>query len=180
MALNLDPILITIAEINVYRDLSENMDQDRIDQTIRDAQIDEMSNFLGEELYLKMILTWTGTEFPAGIFADLWDGVDYTAQGKDIRFHGLQPAISLYAYSRMLDTIQLNVTRAGVVNFDSEESEPTEQTQIASKVKAAKGQALVYLARADKFLQEHKADYPEYQTKNTDVINKTSLTIFKV
>ena len=180
MALLLDPILITKAEINVYRDLSLNLDDTRVDQSVRESQIDELSNFLGEELYLLLVDDWNGTGFDTPKFNLLWNGEDYDNSGKIIRYHGLQPAISLYSYSRMLDNLQLNVTRSGAVTFTDEESEPTEQAQIATKVKSAKGQALVYLARADKYLQAKKSDFPQYQTKETDVINKTSLTFFKV
>ncbi len=182
MALNQDPILLTLAEINQYRDLSLNLDTTRIDQSVRESQLDELNSFLGEELYLLFIEDWDDNlkVFQQQIFIDLWEGVDYDLKGKQIRYYGLQPAISLYAYSRMLDNLQLNATRSGAVTFIDDESEPTEQAQIATKVKSARGQALVYLARADKFLQEKKVDYPQYQTKESEVINKFSLKFFKV
>ena len=180
MALNQDPILLTLAELNQYRDLSLNLDTTRLDQSVRESQVDELNAFLGEELYLLFIEDWDGTSFVTQKFVDLWEGVDYINNSKSIRYYGLQPAIALYSYSRMLDNLQLNATRSGAVKFTDEESEPTEQPQISSKVKSARGQALVYLARADKFLNEKKADYPEYQTKESEVINKFSLKFFKV
>ena len=180
MALNQDPILLTLAEINQYRDLSLNLDTTRIDASVRESQLDELNNFLGEELYLLFIEDWSGTAFVTQKFIDLWEGVDYVNNGKEIRYYGLQPAISLYAYSRMLDNLQLNATRSGAVTFIDDESEPTEQPQIATKVKSARGQALVYLARADKFLKENRDDYPQYATKDTEVQQKFSLKFFKV
>ena len=180
MALNQDPILLTLAEINQYRDLSLNLDTTRIDQSVRESQLDELNNFLGEELYLLFIEDWDGSTFVTQKFIDLWEGVDYVNNSKSIRYYGLQPAISLYSYARMLDNLQLNATRSGAVTFIDDESEPTEQPQIATKVKSARGQALVYLARADKFLNENKSDYPQYQTKDTVVQQKFSLKFFKV
>lgn len=180
MALNQDPLLLTKDDFRDYRDITLNADDTRINQSIREAQMDEMQQFLGDELYLAIMKAWTGTDFPAGPYADLWNGVDYTYQGKQIRFHGLQPAIALYAYARMLDNIQLNVTRAGAVTFVNDESEATAQAQITTKVKSARSQALVYLARADKFLNAKRADYPEYQGKDSQVTSKTSFQFFKV
>ena len=178
--MNQDPILLTKADLNQYRDLSLNLDDTRIEQSVRESQIDELNAFLGEELYLLFIEDWNGTAFDTQKFIDLWEGVDYDLKGKTVRYYGLQPAISLYAYSRMLDNLQLNATRSGAVTFIDDESEPTEQAQIATKVKSARGQALVYLARADKFLQEKKVDYPQYQSKESEVINTFSLKFFKV
>ena len=180
--LNNDPLLLTPEALLEYRDATKNLDTDRIDQSIREAQIDEMQQFLGDELYLIMMKDWddVNLEFTTAIYNELWFGVDYIYQSKEIRFHGLQPAISLYAYARMLDTIQLNVTRAGVVNFTEDTSEPTEQAQITTKVKSARSQALVYLSRADKFLKENISDYPQYGTKDSEVTSKTSFQFFKV
>ena len=181
MALNQDPILLTNAEILIYRDLSLNLDVTRIDQAVRESQVDELNSFLGGELYFLFIDDWNGTVFVDPRFLALWEGIDYDApNGKKIRYYGLQPAIALYSYARMLDNLQLNATRSGAVTFTDEESEPTEQPQIATKVKSARSQAMVYLARADKFLKDNKTDYPEYETKESEVVNKFSLKFFKV
>jgi len=51
----LDDLLIKKTDLSIYRDLSANADTGRIDQSIREAQINEMTQFLGGELYLKMI-----------------------------------------------------------------------------------------------------------------------------
>jgi len=181
----LDKLFLDKTDFADYRDMSANFDEGRLNQSIRESQIDEMIGFIGDELYLIMQNDYTviGKTFANPKYSELWNGKDYTIGSKTIRFHGLQPAISLYAYSRLLDNGQLNLTRMGAVTFtDDEVGETTEQAQIATKVKSAKSQALVYLARADKFLRNNPIDYPEYANKDADniVMNKYSFKAFKI
>ncbi len=179
----LDKLLLDKTDFVDYRDLSDNYDTNRLDQSIRESQIDELLAFVGDELYLIMQNDYTvlGKTWATQKYNDLWNGKDYTTGNKTIRYHGLQPAISLYAYSRLLDNASLSLTRTGAVQFTEEDvSDPAEQAQIATKVRSAKAQALVYLARAKKFLDANTTDYPEFQTKDSEVQNKSSLTMFKI
>ena len=179
----LDDLLIKKDDLAIYRDLSSNSDTGRIDQSIREAQINEMTQFLGGELYLLMLNDYddVSDSFSNPDYETLWFGEDYEYKNKTQRFNGLKPAITLYAYARMLDTIQLNVTRAGVVTFTEDTvSDPAAQAQIVTKVKSARSEALVYLSRADKYLRAFPDKYPEYKTKDSDIPSKTSLQMFKI
>jgi hypothetical protein len=183
MPLLTDPLLIKKEDFQLYRDSSDNMDDERMNQGINEAQINEMTQFLGPELFLKMMLDYDANtdSFTDPNLEALWFGVDYSYQNKQIRFNGLKPGIVLYAYARMLDNLQLNVTRAGVNTFtEPEVSEATTQAQISTKVKSARSQALVYIAGAYKFLNENKTDYPTFQSEGNGIVNKKSFQSFKV
>jgi hypothetical protein len=183
MPLLTDPLLIKQADFQIYRDASDNMDDNRMNQGINEAQVNEMTQFLGGQLYLAMILDYVeGTDsFTNPLYESLWFGEDYTYQNKTVRFHGLKPAITLYAYARMLDNLQVNITRAGVNTFvDPEVSEATSQAQIATKVKSARSQALVYVSGAYRFLVENASDYPLFDKSAQGIINKKSFQSFKV
>jgi hypothetical protein len=183
MPLITDPLLILKEDFQIYRDASDNMDDVRMNQGIREAQVNEMLQFVGGELYLLMMDDYTeGTDsFSNILYENLWFGIDYTYQNKTVRFHGLKPGIVLYAYARMLDNLQLNVTRAGVNTFvDADVSEATTQAQIATKVKSARSQALVYISQAYKYLTENKSDYPTFASDGNGIVNKKSFQSFKV
>ena len=178
----LDKLFLVNADFQDYKDLSENFDDGRLNQSIRESQVDEMRAFLGDELYLIMQTDFTEPDTWATIkYEELFEGKDYTYNDKLIRFYGVKPALVLYAYSRLLDLGNLNLTRQGAVQFiEDEVSEPTEQPQIMTKVRSAKAQGLVYLADAKKFLESNIDLYPEFSTKDSQVVNKTGMTMFKV
>lgn len=179
MPLLLDPLMVFLADLILFKDVSQNMDEDRVNQSVREAQINELRSFVGDELYLALITDYDeiSDTFSQDRFNDLWFGVDYDYTGKTIRFHGLKAAIIYYTYARMLDNGQLNLTRSGAKSWQNDESEDTEQPQIATKVRNARSQALVYLSDAKKFLSYLKSVYPEWEEEKQD---RTSLQFFKV
>ena len=169
-----DNLYITLADFADYKDISPNIDQDRLDTYIRDAQILDLRAFLGQELYLQLQLSYTPPDVFTGVYEPLFEGVDYN----DIRYYGLKPLLVEYAYARLLEEISLNITRTGAKVFTTEEgSEPPTQSQINTKVSAARSIALAYEADATKFLKANLSDYPKWHDTND---KKTGFNFFKV
>jgi len=77
--------------------LSPNLDQEKIDTWIYEAQINEMRTFLGGELYKLMIEDWDGTAFVDPLFIKLWEGDDTG----DEFFFGLKQPIGLFSISNI-------------------------------------------------------------------------------
>jgi len=170
-----DDLLISQEDFQPYKDISENMDGDRMNQIIWQAQIMDLRPFLGNELYYLLEGDFDGTKktFTDPIYTALFNGTDYN----NIRYYGLQPMLVQFAYARLLSDININLTRTGARMFDAEESEPVTQAMIATKVNSARSEALVYQADAEQFLIANNSDYPTWESKT---IEDTGFKFFKV
>ena len=162
----IDELLLTRDDFKPYRDISENVDLDRLDPWILEAQKQEMRAFLGPQLYLLMIDAYpVGGPFPAGRFLELWEGVDVPDR---YRFYGLKPAIIYFAYARFLKNQKTVVTRFGVRNFDNDTSE--QQADAATRTRQGEAQSMAVSMQSDAelFLNDNRADYPEFIRANGD------------
>jgi len=172
----MDKYLIKEADFVPYKDISENIDEDRLKTYILDAQFIEIRGFLGQELYKKIQDDYDEV---LGVFTDplltaLWFGIAYN----NVEYYGLKPALVQYSYARLLEHIQLNITRAGVRKFDDEESEEVLQSQIYDKSNAAKSMALAYTSDATTYLDFNSSKYPSWTPSTRK--GKTSMNFFKV
>ena len=181
MAQLLDVLLLTLTDFTDYRDISPNTDAERLNVYIRESQVRELRTFLGDELYLKLILDYdeTTNTFTDQRYTDIYFGVDYVNGTKTIRFNGLKGAHVLNAYKRFLDNQSINVTRYGVKDLTSAESESTTQAQIRTKKIDAESMAKMYESDAKRFLSAKAVDYPEYDNGETPLKN-TSFNFIKV
>ena len=55
MSLNLDPLLLDLEDFNIIRDISPKTEPSRLDAYIREAQVNEIRSFLGDELYVLLV-----------------------------------------------------------------------------------------------------------------------------
>jgi hypothetical protein len=159
-----DKLLIEWAAFTAYKDVSEHMDDKLMETFIRESQIADLEPFLGAELYLLLLTDFTApSTWGTQKYEDLFNGSDYTTDGKTIRQHGLQPMLSLFAYARMLDNIQLSVSRIGPVTYVEEDSsQATTQSQIKTKVINTRAMAVRYQEEVAYFLRNNTADYTEW------------------
>lgn len=172
----MDKLLINHSDFDLYKDISENLDRERLNTYILDSQFIDIRGFLGPRLYkvLQDGYDAVGDKFEDVHLQALWFGTAYN----DVEYYGLKPALIQYAYARLLEGIQLNITRAGVRKFSAEESEEVEQSQIYDKSNAAKSMALAYLADSKTFLDTQYRLYPQWIRDPEST--KTSMTFFKV
>ena len=170
----IDKLLITLEDLEPYKDVSENLDIERFNSYVIDAQFADIRLFLGRELYTALQTDYDEVlkVFSEPRFTELWEGVIV----KNSQFYGLKGALIQYTYARLLDNIQLNITRAGVRKFEDEESEEVTQNQIRDKVNSARSMALLYIADTKTFLDGSTA-YPEWDIES---LKNTSVDFFKV
>ena len=171
MTLVTDKIFLKLADFDDYKDLSTNFDLKNYKMAVREAQVVELTDFLGRELYLIMQDDYDATDdtFGTAKYSTLWFGEDYDSQGKTVRFHGLQPAVALYAWARMLNSAQLKLTRSGAVTFGDEDvSEAAAQAQIKTKVIEARSMAVRYMEEAKTYLSDNKSDYTEWNNNGSE------------
>ena len=175
MALLLDDLFIDETAFADYRDISEHSDIQRLNESIREAQISDLAPFLGEPLYLELLNDFTPPEtFATPKFDTLFNGEDYDYRGDTIRYHGLQPMLTMFAYARYLNNLQLYVSRGGPVTYmEADVSEPAVQAQIKTKVIDSRAMAVRYQQEAIQYLDERRIpDYPTWGRSNIEQ-NKT-------
>lgn len=166
----IDEILLTQEDFAPYRDISENVDFDRLTPWILEAQKMEMRAFLGDTLYLKMITDFDGLEFTDPIYIDLWNGADTT----NYRFYGLKPVIIYFAYARFLKNQPVVVTRYGVKNLVNDSSQDNGPGSTRVKQAEAENMAIALQSDAEKFLNDNRNDYPDYQATARGVNQKNN------
>lgn len=174
----IDKLLLTLEEIKGYRDLSANLDADRIDPYIRETQTIEIRDFIGGKLYrlLQNDFNEVSKTFTEARLTELWYGTEYDGY----IFNGLQVAAIYFAYARFINQQQTEVTRWGVQSLTGEESEDISNAQVRIKGRDAQQVALRYQNDAKKFLDARKAIYPEYQEHCKPQGKTTSFNFFKV
>ena len=166
MATVKDKLMLQRSDFTEYRDISKNIDDNRPNPYIIEAQRGQMARFLGLALYSAMQADYTpdiptseGT-FTEQRFTDLWFGVVYELNGFDVKFNGLKPAAVYWAYRRLEHNQDINVTRFGTRKLaDTDFSVDT--TTHSHEVDAG-SEALAYQSDVIDFLNTNISDYPEY------------------
>ena len=175
MALQQDKLFITKTAFDTYRDVSEHMDDARMNASILEAQVVDVIDAVSAPIYSLMQADFTAPDtWATQRFDDLFNGLTYKPQGSsyDVIFHGVQPMLTLYAYARMLANLQLAVTRSGPVTFtEADVSDPTVQAQIKTKTIDARAMAVKYQEEVTRYLESNRSTYPEWT--NLHVKNKT-------
>ena len=159
----IDDILLTQDDFIPYRDISDNVDFDRLTVWILEAQKQEMRAFLGPQLFLAMIDDWDGAAFPTARFNELWDGIDVP---DEYRFYGLKPVVIYFAYARFLKNQKTVVTRFGVRNLENDTSE--QQSAIATRTRQGEAEAMAVSLQSDTetYLNDNRDTYPEWNSRD--------------
>jgi hypothetical protein len=183
MALLLDNLLIDNSDFKEFADVTKTMLNDipKMELYIREAQVAEIRTFLGDELYLKMVLDYNDTNknFDTQRYNDIWEGIDYDDAGKTKRSHGLKAAHVYYALSRIIKNNSFNITRFGNKDLTQDSSTSSSIGVIKSKINQAKSQALIYQNECKRFLDLNLSTYPEFANEETKGI-KTGIQFKKL
>ena len=170
--------LIVLSDIQDFRSVSSNLENDRVDPLILEAQLLDIRNVLGPALYLDMVKNITDP-----IYVDLFNGVEYIDKSinETVSFEGVRAALAYYSYARLLLNQDLHVTASGLVEKDEQWSKSTEEKRIQRQVSAARLAARAHEEEYLAFLRENSTDYPIYlKTCVTTNAHKGSITISKV
>ena len=184
MPLKVDDLLINLEDFKTFRDISVNTDADRLNAFIREAQMKEIRNFLGDALYFALVSDYTPVPNDEGTFAtprfeDLWYGAEYTVSGYTVNYNGLKPSHVYYAYERFIYNNKLNVTRYGDRQmFDNDLSEGIANTKKYEV--GADSMGLLYQSDAKKYIENKQSLYPEFNNPHKKDVERTGLHMFKV
>jgi len=161
-----DKLFITKEAFDEYKDVSEHLDIERTNSAILEAQIGDLIAFIGAPLYKLMQDDFTAPDtWGTAKYGELFNGVSYKPQGElyEVIFHGLKPSLTYFAYARLLNNLQLNVTRSGPVTYmEADVSDSSTQAQIKTKVIDARALAVRYQEEALKYLETNRQSFPEW------------------
>ena len=112
--------LITSREVGEYsREISQNVDQKKIEKYIRESELLDIKKTLGDELFLDIKANQERYKL-------LIEGGEYDNCGHKECFSGLRSALAYYTYARLVKNGDNNVTRFGLVQKESEYSSSVE------------------------------------------------------
>ena len=183
MALMLDSLLLQPSDFKEFSDITKTLVNDvpKMELYIRESQVSEIRAFIGDELYLKMILDYdeTNQTFTDANYTNLWFGVDYTVGTVTKRLHGLKAAHIYYSLSRIIEGANFNTGRFGNKDINNENSQSNTHAMIRAKVNAARSQGLIYQNEAKDYLDQNNSTYPEWPDSNQRPI-RTGIKMMKV
>jgi len=85
--------LITLAEIQAYKQISSSVFLDKLNEIILETQFNDLQPLLGERLFLAIL-------DDQATYADLLNGSTYTYNGITYTNYGLKSVIAHYVYAR--------------------------------------------------------------------------------
>lgn len=165
----MEQLLISKTEISEFFPLSKNLNDDRVNPYILRAQRTKLEQLLGYELYKIFVEDASAVAtFGTVKYQELFDGKDYTFDGKPRLFHGVKPLLCAYAYANILQNNSSHITRAGTVKKLTDESEPETLSHEYQLIRNAMESAAPLASGLRDFLESNKATYPEYQPLSYD------------
>lgn len=154
-------LLINTDDIRDFRDISQNIDQKKVDNAISEAQVLDLRSFLGGPLYLDFISkVFVDSDPMSADYKTLLNGGVYSLDGNDVQFFGVKPMLTRFSYARLIRSLPKNVTRFGVVGKITDQSTPLANTDSANEINDARSSALVYQDDIKLFLNEESSTYP--------------------
>jgi len=152
--------LITIQDIRNVRPIAANIDINRYEQFIEEAQ----------NLDLKQALNSCSKDFVYFLTQNttvariqlLLEGGTYTYQNETYSIVGLNKALALYAYARIIEATDLTVTGHGIVQKTNDWSNNSAVERVAHQAQNARTIAYQYVGEVVDLLCRLAADYPEY------------------
>ena len=100
-------------------------------------------------------------------YVDLLDGVEYTYQGYTIFFGGVKPYLAALSFGRIISNVSVSVGTASVTDKATEQSTPHDNTLIQTRGREAKSEALRLQAEVLQFLEENRATYPLFTSRQS-------------
>lgn len=182
MALLLDNLFLSTSDFKEFTDLTKTMlnDVPKMEKYIREAQVSEVRKFLGDELYLKMVVEYGVTgAFTTQRYIDLWEGVDYTISSVQKRLHGLKVAHIYYTLSRIINDNAFNVTRFGNKDLQDGSSVSSTIGVTQSKANAARSSGLLYQNEAQTYLEAYSSTYTEWPDSSISPV-RTGIQMMKI
>lgn len=176
-------ILLKKADVEEYRNISGNFNQDKFDAFALDIQRVPLREFLDDVLYNALINDLTAGGLPTATrFTDLVDGKEYEFNGDNIIYFGLKPFLSYHWLG--LNVREGDYFQADYGNIQYVENPQDNMTKISQKTidrinSGYMKNVTSYRNNIAQFLNENSSTYPEWNGK-TENKSKTGFNMFTV
>jgi len=154
MTLNDNVLLVTNEDIFKYTSLNGNVDVDKVTPFVKVAQDIEIQEILGTKLYQK-ILSDVRTSTLTGNYSTLV-------------FTYVQPTLIHYAMADFLQFHGYEISNAGIVRNNPENTQLPDKSEIDTLVKRQRGIAETYRKRLVSYLTYYPQLFPEYTANQND------------
>lgn len=166
-------ILIDQTTFQRYEDISANVKPERLKVFINKAQDLDLKPFLGHALYYDFIkhINEDGTiniDAPQH-YKDLLNGSEYLDKhGHIVLYEGLLPTLLYFTFARFIEADAVHYTATGPVIKHHENGSSVNPGDIAKLVQQQRSVANAHANEVEKFLWDHRADFPlwRYNNKN--------------
>lgn len=156
-------ILTNVTNIARYKSITANINgAKQLEPFILDAQEFDVRAFLGAELYLELLDQYDASPQFGGTdtaYAKLFNGSEYTVNGKRRNHPGIEAVLIHFAYARYCENANSISTKAGFKTKTNEWSNDLSEKSIARKIQQAKSAAVALQERVKDFLDENESDY---------------------
>lgn len=121
--------ILSVQEFKDFRDISYKVDESKITKSIKGGLID-LREVLGDAFYFDVIKNQNSPSY-----TELLDGIEFDVNGNAYIQEGLKSLLADYAYARYLYELNVNHSPFGLVQKNSENSEPIDRNMIKDLVK---------------------------------------------
>ena len=138
--------LITSTEFSEYRNISQKIDEDKIDAAISLAQQSDLIEILGD-FYFDVVKNASESSY-----SDLMNGSTFEYNNEEFVHAGIKRMLGDYTYARFVYMININPTPFGFVTKLSNDSEPIDRNTIKDLSKQAQIDAGIKFKFIEKYI----------------------------
>ncbi len=176
-------IILKKADVEVYRNISANFDEDKFNSFALEVQRTQLREFLNDVLYFALISDLDASGVPqAQRFIDLVNGVEYEYNNDDIQCFGLKAVLSYHWLA--LNVREGDYFQADYGNVNFSDNPQDNMTKISQRTidrinSGYMKNVISYKNNIAQYLNENSNTYPEWISKK-DNQNKTNFNIITV
>jgi len=161
-------ILIDQLTFQRYEDISANIKPERLKVFITKAQDLDLKPFLGRSLYYDFIKHFNEDgsikDDAPQHYKDLLNGSEYLdKRGHIVLYEGLMPTLLYFAFSRFIEADAIRYTSTGPVQKQADQSVRLSPAELTKLVQQQRSVANAHANEVDKFLLDHRADFPLWE-----------------
>lgn len=169
--------LISQDDVVKFQPMSD-IPQGRFDPYIIKAQELDLKPILNDVLYYDFLTKFDSTgDAMYSAYQNLLNGTTYTYAGQTIEFPGIKPMLCSFVLARFIPMNQMNITRYGIVNKTTGQSEPTPASSLTYMANNLKADAMAYQNQLEQFLQQNPTTYPLYNVAPNSVQGRTGVRL---
>ncbi|MGN6398720.1 MAG: DUF6712 family protein [Mucilaginibacter sp.] len=165
--------LINQTTFQRYEDISVNIKPERLNIFIKKAQDLDLKPFLGHALYYDFIQHFnddgTVKDDAPQHYKDLFAGSEYLdKRGHIVLYEGMAPTLVYFTFARFIEADSVHYTATGPVVKHHDNGDAVAPKDIIKLVQQQRSVANAHANEIEKFLFDHRADFPlwQYNGKN--------------